>query len=283
MLTLEKTHRLSILDINAKGAYVDGEKYGPVFLRKAPKTLQIGDRVNAFLYAETESKDNKDANSIVAIFIGEKEAHAKIGECAYLKVVSVGDHGAFLDWGLPKDLLLPYSEQAFPVKQGDSCVVYITTDDNDRAVATTLLYHYLDEDGSNLRQGDAVDLLIASKSELGFKAVINNKYLGLIFHKELSQPLRFGSRMKGWVKLIREDGKIDLSINTLDKKTRDQLESKILNKLQKEGGRLMLSDKSSPDSIFSAFSVSKKNFKRALGSLYKQRLINIESDHIDLV
>lgn len=283
MLTLEKTHRLSIVEINVNGTYVDGGNYGSVFLRKAPKSLQLGDKVNVFLYADTDSKNRKDENNIVAIFIEEKDAHAKIGECAYLRVVSVGDHGAFLDWGLPKDLLLPYSEQAYPVKEGDSCVVYITTDDNDRAVATTLLYHYLDEEGSNLREGEAVDLLIASKSDLGFKAVINNKYLGLIFHKELSQPLRFGSRIKGWVKQIRDDGKIDLSINTLDKKTRDQLESKILHELQKEGGRLMLSDKSSPDSIFSAFSVSKKNFKRALGSLYKQRLIKIESDYIELV
>jgi predicted RNA-binding protein (virulence factor B family) len=283
MLTLEKTHRLAIVEINAKGTYVDGGGYGSVFLRKAPESAQIGDKVTAFLYADSDGKGSEDKNNIVAIFIGEKEAHAKIGECAYLKVVSVGDHGAFLDWGLPKDLLLPYPEQAFPVKQGDSCVVYITNDDNNRAVATTLLYHHLDEEGGDLREGDAVDLLIASKSDLGFKAVINNTYLGLIFHEELSQPLRFGSRMKGWVKQIREDGKIDLSINTLDKKTRDQLESKILTQLQKEGGRLMLSDKSSPESIFKAFSVSKKNFKRALGSLYKQRLIKIESDYIELV
>lgn len=278
MLALEQTHRLSVVDISAKGVYVDGGEHGPLFLRKAPGSVQVGDKVNAFVYATPD-----DHNNIVAIFVGETTAHAKIGECAYLKVVAVNEHGAFLDWGLPKDLLLPYSEQAVPVKAGRSYVVYITCDMHNRPMASTLLHRYLDEVHGDLRKGDEVSLLVASKSELGFKAVINNACLGLIFHEDLSQPLNIGTQTKGWVKQIREDGKIDLSINTLDKKTRDQLEAKILSKLEKENGRLMLSDKSSPELIFKIFHVSKRNFKRALGSLYKQRLINIKPDYIELL
>jgi len=277
MLQIEKMHHLTVVDINDKGAYVNGKEHGSLFLRKAPSNIQIGDKVNVFLY------DDSGSHNISAIFIDKKTAHAKIGECACLKVVSESEYGAFLDWGMPKDILLPYSEQAYPVKLGRSYVVYITQDNSHRAVATTLLHHHLNEDGGHFRRGDKVDLLIAAKSDLGFKVVVNNAYLGLVYHDDLSQPLSLGSRMKGWIKQIRDDGKIDLSINTLDQETRDHLESKILNQLKKEGGRLMLSDKSSPEVIFKVFKVSKRNFKRALGSLYKQRLIKLESNYIELL
>lgn len=278
MFSIEKTHELMVSDVTNKEVYVDAKEHGFLFLRKAPNGIQIGDKVNAFLYHEAGDK-----NKVQAIFLDDKIARSKVGECAFLKVVSESEYGAFLDWAMPKDLLLPYSEQDSPVRQGSSYVVYIRTDDKDRPLASTLLHHYLDEDGSGFRKGDQVDLLIASKTELGFKAVINNAYLGLIFHEDLSQPLPLGARMKGWIKQIRDDGKIDLTINTLDKKTRDQLEQKVLNKLKQEGGRLMLSDKSSPEAIFKVFKVSKRNFKRALGGLYKQKLIMIEENYIELV
>jgi len=162
-------------------------------------------------------------------------------------------------------------------------VVYAYLDNQQRPVATTMLHHHLNEEAGALKVGDMVELLIAAKSDLGFKAVINNKQLGLIYHDELSQPLSFGTRMKGWIKTIRSDGKIDLSINSLDEKTRDQLEARILKQLREADGRIDISDKSSPEVIFKVFKVSKKNFKRALGSLYKQRLITIEPTYIELV
>jgi len=274
MPKLDQTNHLTIIKISPKGTFVDGRELGPLFLRDTSDQLQQGEKVRAFLYRDA-------SGDIVATM---KTPRVQLGECAYLKVVAINDHGAFLDWGVPKDLLLPYSEQAYPVKEGDSCVVYVHLDSSSgKVIASTVLHHYLEEEYDYLRKGDAVDLLIASKSELGFKAVINNKQLGLIYHDDLSQPLRFGSRMKGWVKHIREDGKIDLSINMLDQKTRDQLEMRILKELQQSGGRLELSDKSSPETIFRVFKVSKKNFKRALGSLYKQRLINIEQNYIESV
>ncbi len=272
MIKLEQTNQLNVVELNDKGAFVDAKEYGQLFLRNAPKVIKEGDVVDAFLYRDK-------TNKILATYASAK---ANINECAFLEVVSVGDHGAFLDWGMPKDLLLPHSEQAYPVREGQSYVVYVVLDNSDRLIASTMLHHYLEEDALGLKKGDAVDLMIAAKSDLGFKAAINNKQLGLIYHSDLSQPLKFGSRMKGWVKSIREDGKIDLSINMLDDKTRDQLEMRILKALTHADGKLELSDKSSPEEIFAAFKVSKKNFKRALGSLYKQRLIVIHASYIEL-
>jgi uncharacterized protein len=273
MPKLDQTNRLTVTDVSPKGVLVDGLEYGILHLREAPKNISKGDNVTAFLYRDSSGR----------IAVTAATPSIKVGECAYLKVIAEGEFGAFLDWGLPKDLLLPYAEQAYPVREGSSYVVYAYRDNSDRIVASTMLHHHLHEQDSDLKVGDAVDILIASKSELGFKAVINNQYLGLIYHDELSQPLRFGTRMKAWVKAIRDDGKIDLSINTLDKKTRDQLETKILRELHQSGGRIELSDKTSPEIIFSVFKVSKKNFKRALSSLYKQRLINIEATYIESV
>lgn len=273
MPKLDQVNRLTIASVNPKGVLVDAKELGSVFLREAPKDSKVGDTLNVFLYNDaSEQITATAAKPLVAL-----------GECAYLKVVSINEIGAFLDWGLPKDLLLPYAEQAYPVREGASYVVYTYLDNSGRMVATTMLHHHLEETSETLKAGDRTELLIAGKSDLGFKAVINGEYLGLIYHDELSQPLRFGSRMKGWVKNIREDGKIDLSINTLDTQTRDQLELRILKELQQAGGRIELSDKSSPEVIFSVFKVSKKNFKRALGKLYKQRDIAIHEGYITLV
>lgn len=274
MIKLEQNNSLKVIDHSDKGTFVDAKEYGQVFLRNAPKTLEKGDIVDAFLYRDASDK----------ILATLASSQVNVGECALLKVVSVGKYGAFLDWGMPKDLLLPHAEQAYPVREGGTYVVYVVQDNSDRLIASTMLHKYLEEDGLDLRKGNAVDLMIAAESDLGFKAVINNQQLGLIYHSDLSQPLKFGSRMKGWIKNIREDdGKIDLSIHTLDDKTRDQLEMRILKALQQEGGKLALSDKSSPEEIFTTFKVSKKNFKRALGSLYKQKLIVINPSYIELI
>jgi len=272
-LKLYQINTLSVVQIDAHKIYVDGGEYGVMPLHDPEEDLEKGDKVSAFLYRDT-------SDCVVATMA---ESYAKLGECAYLEVISTGNNGAFLDWGLPKDLLLPYSEQAAPVREGNSYVVYVSLDEQERPVASTKLHHYLDEDYSNLEEGQAVNLMIASKTELGFKAVINNQYLGLVFHTELSQPLTLGAKMKGWVKKIRPDGKIDLNVNALDQKTRDELEGRILEQLQEGAGRLELSDKSAPEVIFEAFGVSKKNFKRALGSLYKQRLIKIHPAFIELI
>jgi len=165
---------------------------------------------------------------------------------------------------------------------GDFCFVYVYQDNSQRPIATMKIHKYLDKDGEELKINQAVDLMIASESDLGFKAVINNEYLGLIYHQELARPLKIGTKMKGWIKGIREDGKINININKLDDETRDELEEDILAQLKGNGGRLNISDKSPPDLIYQKFNVSKKNFKRALGSLYKKRLITISPNFTEL-
>jgi predicted RNA-binding protein (virulence factor B family) len=273
MIKLEQNNKLKVIEVSDKGTFIEAHEYGHIFLRNASETLKIGDVIEVFLHRDA-------TNKILATLASNQ---VNINECALLKVVSVGKYGAFLDWGMPKDLLLPHSEQAYPVREGGSYVVYVVQDNSDRLIASTMLHKYLEEDGLDLRKGDAVDLMIAAESDLGFKAAINNQQLGLIYHSDLSQPLKFGSRMKGWIKNIREDGKIDLSINMLDDKARDQLEMRILKMLQQQSGKIEFSDKSSPEAIFAVFKVSKKNFKRALGSLYKQKLIIISPSHVELI
>lgn len=273
MIDLYHTNELTITEVREYSIYADGGEYGPIALRDTPDGLQVGDVVEAYVHLDA-------AEEIVATMA---TAMAQVGECAYLKVVSTGDRGTFLDWGLPKDLLLPFSEQVGAIQEGDFCFVYIFQDDRQRPIASMKLHRYLDEEDDDLEVGQPVDLVIASESELGFKAVINNEQLGLIYHGELARPLEIGDKMKGWVKKIRADGKINLSIHRLDSQARDELEEIILNELHENGGRLELSDKSSPDVIYAAFKISKKNFKRALSRLYKQRIITIASEFIELV
>lgn len=273
MNKLYKTSTFSVKEVNAKGTFLDGGSDGLFQLLETTENVQPGDQIEAFVY--------RDNNGIIVATTATPTI--ELNGCAYLKVVSKGDHGAFLDWGLPKDLLLPYSEQSYPVREGEFHTVFMHLDTGSRPVATMRLHQHLNEFQGDLVVGDAVDLLIADESDLGFKAVINDQQLGLIYHDELSMPLVLGNRMKGWVQHIREDGKIDLNVNTLDRKTRDHLEAHILKQLQQCGGRLELSDKSSPEAIFLIFKVSKKNFKSALGSLYKQRLIKISPGFIEMV
>jgi len=219
---LDQQHFLTVDKKDTRGVFVSTREWGRVYLREASDSVAVGDKVSAFVYK----------NAVGDICATAAKPLISMGQCAYLRVVAINDVGAFLDWGLPKDLLLPYAEQAYPVREGASYVVYAYRDNSGRTVASTQLHHHLDEVNTDFAVGDKVDLLIAGKSELGFKAVINGKALGLLFHSDLSQPLPFGRRTQGWIKHIRPDGKIDLSINALDQQTRDQLELRILKALQ---------------------------------------------------
>ena len=275
MTKLYHINTLTVTDITPKGIEVDGGEHGILFLQDAPVNTKVGDEIRAYLHPNAFKDD------VVATM--DTDSYLQIGECANLEVVGTSENGVYLDWGLPKDLFLPASEQAYYVDDGDFCVVYVSTDAQDRPMASSKLSYHLDEQRGALKDKEAVDLLIADETDLGFKAVINNKQLGLIYHNDLSQPLQLGMRMTGWVKGTREDGKINLNINALDSESRDQLEEIILNAIKVEGGKLELSDKSPPEDIFNKFKVSKKNFKRALGSLYKQRLIKVSPEYIEII
>ncbi|MFT5219691.1 MAG: putative RNA-binding protein (virulence factor B family) [Planctomycetota bacterium] len=276
MANLGKLNRLSVVKKLDFGFYLDGQQHGEILLplRYAPDNLKIGDDIEVFLYNDSEDR-------IVAT---TEQPKAMVGECAYLKVISVDQFGAFLDWGLPKDLLLPYSEQHRPVEKGYSYTVFVFVDEqSQRIAASTMLEDHLSIDNFAFQARQPVKLLIYGKSDLGFKAVINGTHLGQLFDSETIHHLHFGESIDGFIKQIRDDGKVDLTLQLPSQLTRNQLTEEIVEYLQQQGGESGLTDKSHPDEIFEAFGVSKSSYKKALGQLYKSRKIIIEKTRIALV
>jgi Uncharacterized protein conserved in bacteria len=207
-----------------------------------------------------------------------------VGEFASLKVVEVNSIGVFLDWGLPKDLLLPYSEEKRQMTAGEYVVVHVYLDKHTRRItATARLDRYLDKTPPTYQVGQEVDLLVAEATDMGFKAVINNKHWGLIHKNEIFKFMRAGKQEKGYIKEIRADGKISLSLQPVGQEAASSLNSKILSKLRDNNGVLPVSDKSAPEVISNLFGVSKGNFKKAIGALYKEGKIAIHPDRIELI
>jgi predicted RNA-binding protein (virulence factor B family) len=183
-----------------------------------------------------------------------------------------------------KDLLVPYNEQHKPMEVGKSYVVYVYLDESsDRIVASSKLGRHLQEKSVYHKVNQEVDILICGKSDMGYKAVVHNTHIGLIFRDDAFKPLRYGKSMKGYIKSIRPDGKIDLSLQLPAGLGRDDLSEQIIQHLENNDGRSKLTDKSAPDDIYHHFNVSKKNYKKALGTLYKQKRISIEADQIVLL
>ncbi|MAD66124.1 MAG: GntR family transcriptional regulator, partial [Porticoccaceae bacterium] len=208
----------------------------------------------------------------------------EVGCCEMLKVVDINHAGAFMDWGLPKDLLVPYNEQQKPMEVGYSYVVYVYHDEaSDRIAASTKLSHHLDEQPVWLKPRQSVNLQIASRTELGYKAIIDDKYLGLLFRADAYRPLKIGERLPGFVKSIRSDGKIDLLISQATLQGDHDLSQQIVQHLINQGGTSTLTDKSDPEEIYRVFKVSKKKYKQALGNLYKSRKITITPGMVQLV
>ena len=258
------------------GVYLDGKELGEVLLptRYIPDTCKINDEIVVFLYKDSEDR----------LIATTETPYVMVDECAYLKVVDINKVGAFMDWGLPKDLFVPYSEQNGRMEVGRSYVVNVYIDDiTERITATAKLDGWLSEEGVYFKPFQPVDLLIYGKTDLGYKAVINHTHIGLIYENEVFQPLKYGQRIPGYIKAIREDRKIDLSLQLPASETRDALMEKIIDHLKKKGGVSNISDKSIPDVIYQEFAVSKKNYKKALSRLYKQKLIKIEKDRITLL
>lgn len=258
------------------GVYVDGGDLDTILLPKryVPEGCQMGDWIDVFLYFDSEDM----------LIATTETPRVQVGDCEMLKVVDINSAGAFMDWGLPKDLLVPYNEQQKPMEVGYSYVVHVFYDQNsDRIAASTKLSHHLDEETVWLKPRQAVNLLIAGRTELGYKAVIDNKYLGLIFRADAYRPLKIGERLPGFVKAIRADGKIDLLISQASLQGDHDLGEQIIRHLQEVGGESNLSDKSDPEAIYRTFKVSKKKYKQALGSLYKSHRILIEPGKIKLI
>jgi len=271
MVEIGKLNTLTVLKNVDHGIYLDGEHLGEILMpeRYVPENCEVGDSIEAFIYLDS-------ADLLLAT---TETPYVMVGECAYLKVVDVNQAGAFLDWGLPKDLLVPYSEQISPLQIGQSYTVLVFLDEStNRIAATQKLDTYLSEEAQYFKPEQAVDLLIFGKTELGYKAVINNTHIGLIYKNEVFQPLTHGEKLKGYIKTIRPDRKIDLCLQLPGKDARDDLSSRILDHLKNNNGVSTLTDKSSPEDIYENFGVSKKNYKKAIGRLYKKRLIRIEKD-----
>ena len=276
MAELGHYNKLRIIKRVDIGVFLDGDQFGDILLPRkyAPESMQIGDQVEVFLYNDSEDR-------IIATTLQPK---TQVGECAYLKVVSTNRYGAFLDWGLPKDLLVPFSEQQNPMQQGYSYSVYVFVDEEtQRIAASTKLEQHLSVDVSGFKPRQEVDLLIYGKSDLGFKAIINGTHLGQLFEDETFQRLHFGEQIKGYIRQVRGDGKIDLMLQLPSELTRDNLSKSIIDHLRQHDGVSTLTDKSPPDDIYQAFGVSKASYKKALGQLYKNRQIMIEKHKITLL
>ena len=276
MTQIGTTATLKVMKLVTGGAYLDGDNLGEVFVpkREIPAGTMVGDMLTVFLYRDSET-----------VLTGSlARPKAEVGQCAFMKVVAVTKSGVFVDWGLPKDLFVPSSEQYKPLEEGRSYVILVYLDERTgRLAGTAKLHSYLNEDGEGFKPGQEVDLLISGFSEIGFKAVLNNTHLGLVFRDDAPGELRYGQRMKGYIKAIRGDNKIDLSLLPPGMSGLDMLAERILAHLAECGGTSDLTDKSPAEFIAAAFGASKSNYKKALGRLYKQKKINIEADRIVLL
>ncbi len=275
MVEIGKYNHLEVVRKLGSGVYLDGGEAGELLLAvdQAPENCFAGDTIEVFLYY------NSDKKTIATT----QKPYAAVGEFACLKVVDVLEMGAFLDWGLPKDLFVPASEQKDVMEKGESYVVYVYKDEQrDYLAASSRLDAFLDQEPASFQENDKVDLLICHQTDLGFNAIINNAFWGLLYQDEVFQELEYGQRVEGFIKKMRKGGKIDLSLHIQGYHRMDELEQKILQWIDLEGGACEITDKSSPEVIYDAFGVSKKKYKMALGALYKDRRIVIEGDVIKL-
>ena len=233
-----------------------------------------GDVLDVFIYNDSEDR-------IVAT---TEKPKIKLNEFAALRVIDVNKSGVFLDWGLEKDLLVPFKEQNKKMELGNSYVVRMYLDEEtDRLVATAKVKKFLSNDSLTVKEKDKVSLMVYNQSDLGYDVMINEKHMGLVFRNEVFAPIKIGDILSGYVKKIRDDGKIDISLQPDLKTHVENSNDVILNALISHEGVLKLSDQSSPDEIYLKLHISKKTFKKSIGNLYKQGKITIENDRILLV
>lgn len=270
-----RVNKLKVVKLVEFGVYLDGGSLGEILMPKRymPAGAKLGDSLEVFVHLDSQDR-------LVAT---NDRPKASVGEVAFLKVRDVNRTGAFLDWGMPKDLLAPFAEQRVPMEVGRSYCVYIYIDLSGRLAASSKLSLFLEETNEQVfKEKQEVSLQVVSRSQMGYTAVINGTHLGLIHNSEILQPLRMGQKMTGFIKTIRDDDKINLTLQMQGKAGRDELAEKILIFLEMNDGRSTLVDKSSPEDIFAQYRVSKASYKKALSRLYKKRKIVIEADCIKL-
>lgn len=258
------------------GMYLDGGDEGEILLpsRYVPEGCKVGDELNVFLYLDNEERPVATTQKPLA----------KVGDFACLEVSWVNEYGAFLNWGLMKDLFCPFREQKMRMEIGNKYIVYVTIDDESyRMMASAKIEHFLSKEIAPYNNGDEVNLLIWQKTDLGFKVIIDNAFAGLIYEDQIFKHVTTGDRMKGYISCVREDGKIDVTLQPTGRRQTEEFADTLIQYLKDNGGSCDLGDKSDADEIYKRFQVSKKAYKRAIGDLYKKHLITIESNGIKLV
>jgi predicted RNA-binding protein (virulence factor B family) len=273
MLLIGNYNTLKIARITAMGAYLSSEA-GEILLpgRLVPKGAEPGSTLNVFIYVDSEER----------LTATTRKPRAVVGDFALLKVKDNVTVGTFLDWGLEKDLLLPFGEQTTPLRRGEEVLVRVYLHSSDRVAASTRLEKFLKPADPSLYEGEEVDLLVYAFSDLGVKVAINDTYNGLLFRNELFSEPSCGERLRGYIKKVREDGKVDVTLRIGGTKEAENDRAVILEALKAHNGQLQLNDKSTPETIATTLHMSKKSFKKAVGGLYKDRLIDMTSDGITL-
>ena len=277
MVEIGKYTELEIEKIIQQGAYLlTGDESPSILLptRYIPENAQIGDLVKVFIYRDSEDKIIATTDKPLVI----------VGEFAYLKVKSQSNFGAFLDWGLMKDLLVPFSEQKEKMNIGQSYLVGLYVDKlTNRIVGTQHINKYLRDNEITINEGDEVDILICDETDLGYKVIVNQKYWGMIYKNQIFSDIDTGKRINAWVKQIREDGKIDVTLQQPGFKEVLSAEEKILKLLEHQNGYSDLNDDSKPDEIYTELQISKKVFKKAIGKLFREKKIMISENGIQLI
>lgn len=274
-IELGKYNQLEVVKEVDFGVYLDGGEEGEILLptRYVPEDCMIGDILNVFLYLDMDER-------LIATTL---TPYVQVGQFACLEVSWVNEYGAFLNWGLMKDLFVPFREQKMKMQVGRKYVIHAHLDEESyRIVASAKVERYLSKDKPEYAAGDEVNILIWQKTDLGFKTIIDNKYSGLLYENEIFTSLETGMEMKAFVKQVREDGKVDLILQKPGFEKIDDFAKTLLDYIREQGGRISLNDKSPAEDIYDTFGVSKKTFKKGVGDLYKKRLISLHEDGITL-
>lgn len=276
MVEIGKYNKLKIVKDLDFGVYLDGGDDLEILLpaRYVPRNVKPGDEVEVFIYHDNEGR----------IIATTAKPLAIVGEFQWMECKSVNDMGAFLEWGLMKDLLVPFREQKMPMREGKWYLVYVHLDHvTKRIVASARVDKFLDNIPPVYEFNQEVDLLVADETEIGYKVIINNLHWGLVYHNEIYRRLERGEHLKGYIKEVREDEKIDVSLTRLGYEKVEGIAGIILDALKVQNGFLPVHDKSPAEEIYSLFGCSKKSFKQAIGALYKKKLISIEPAGIRLI
>ena len=275
-IELGKFNTLRVVKEVDFGMYLDGGEEGEILLpsRYVPEECKPGDELTVFIYLDNEER-------LVSTTLTPL---VQVGQFACLEVAWINQYGAFLNWGLMKDLFVPFREQKMKMQVGKRYVVHAHLDDESyRIVASAKVDRYLSKEKAPYAPGQEVNILIWQKTDLGFKAIIENRYSGLLYESEIFQPLHTGMMLKAYVKQVREDGKIDLILQKPGQGKVEDFATTLLDYIREQGGHITLHDKSPAEDIYDTFGVSKKTFKKAVGDLYKKHLISLQENGIELV